>query len=97
MTPATGAGVRVGARGGLRALYRMLDEFGDNPLKAAHAALDADVLRAYGFTAGRDVLEELLALNHRVSAAADATGPGIPPEYPRPATLVSDDRVEPRE
>ena len=38
-------------KGGLRALYRTLDLPGANPLKDAHAALDTDVLTAYGFNA----------------------------------------------
>ncbi len=38
-------------KGGLRALYRTLELPGANPLKDAHAALDAAVLAAYGFTA----------------------------------------------
>ena len=36
--------------GGLRALYRTLELPGKNPLKDAHAALDATVLAAYGFS-----------------------------------------------
>ena len=44
--------VRAGAlpkiKGGLRALYRTLELPGANPLKDAHAALDAAVLAAYG-------------------------------------------------
>ena len=38
-------------KGGLRALYRTLELPGVNPLKAAHAALDAAVLAAYVFSA----------------------------------------------
>ena len=37
-------------KGGLRALYRTLELPGKNPLKDAHAALDAAVLDAYGLT-----------------------------------------------
>ncbi len=37
-------------RGGLRAVYRTLELPGKNPLKDAHAALDAAVLDAYGFS-----------------------------------------------
>jgi hypothetical protein len=40
--------------GGLRALYRTLELPGKNPLKDAHAALDAAVLAAYGFDAEKD-------------------------------------------
>jgi len=35
-------------KGGLRALYRSLELPGANPLKDAHAALDATVLRLAG-------------------------------------------------
>ena len=38
-------------KGGLRAVYRTLELPGKNPLKDAHAALDAAVLDAYGFSA----------------------------------------------
>ena len=49
-------------KGGLRALYRTLELPGANPLKDAHAALDAAVLTAYGFDAKKDLLAQLLAL-----------------------------------
>jgi len=55
-------------KGGLRALYRTLELPGANPLKAAHAALDAAVLAAYGFTPKADLLAQLLALNREVAA-----------------------------
>ncbi len=48
-------------RGGLRALYRTLELPGQNPLKAAHGALDAAVLAAYGFDPSGDLLAQLLA------------------------------------
>jgi N-6 DNA Methylase len=46
-----------GAEGGLRALYRTIDLPGKNPLKDAHASLDAAVLAAYGFSARKDILQ----------------------------------------
>ncbi|HEY5769474.1 MAG TPA: type IIL restriction-modification enzyme MmeI, partial [Terrimicrobium sp.] len=55
-------------KGGLRALYRTLELPGANPLKDAHAALDAAVLVAYGFSAKADLLAQLLALNQQVAA-----------------------------
>ena len=55
-------------KGGLRALYRTLELPGANPLKDAHAALDAAVLAAYGFSAKKDLLAQLLALNLDVAA-----------------------------
>ena len=47
-------------KGGLRALYRTLELPGANPLKDAHAALDAAVLAAYGIPAGFPQPETLL-------------------------------------
>jgi hypothetical protein len=82
-------------RGGLRAVYRTLELPGKNPLKDAHAALDAAVLAAYGFSAEKDLLAQLLALNLDVAARLDAdqpvTAPGGPPCYPEPTRLVTDD------
>jgi hypothetical protein len=84
-------------RGGLRAVYRTLELPGKNPLKDAHAALDAAVLAAYGFSAKKDLLEQLLALNlevaRRIDAGQSVTAPGIPPGYRAPARLVTADCV----
>ncbi len=81
--------------GGLRALYRTLDLPGKNPLRDAHVALDNAVLAAYGFSAQKDLLEQLLALNttvaDRLTHGQPVTAPGIPPGHPAPATLLSDD------
>jgi len=43
-------------KGGLRARYRTLEVPGANPLKDAHAALEAAVLAAYSFSAKKDSL-----------------------------------------
>jgi hypothetical protein len=56
--------------GGLRAVYRTLELPGKHPLKDAHAALDAAVLDAYGFSARKDLLAQLLNLNRFVAAKA---------------------------
>ena len=73
-------------KGGLRALYRTLDLHGANPLKDAHAALDTAVLTAYGFSARKDLLAQLLALNQQVAARIErgqaVTAPGVPKNYP---------------
>ena len=57
------------------------------------------MLAAYGFDPERDILEQLLALNFAVAAKIDAgeavTAPGIPPDYPDPAELVSDGCIQP--
>jgi len=93
--------VRTGAlsemEGGLRALYRTLELPGANPLKDAHAALDAAVLAAYGFSAKKDLLAQLLDLNlavaQRLEKAEPVTPPGIPANFPKPQTLISDDCI----
>ena len=86
-------------KGGLRALYRTLELPGANPLKDAHAALDAAVLAAYGFSPKQDLLAQLLALNLDVAARIETgqpvTAPGVPQAYPNPQTLVTPDCVQP--
>lgn len=86
-------------KGGLRAVYRTLELPGKNPLKDAHAALDAAVLAAYGFAPGDDLLARLLALNLDVAARERAgspvTAPGVPPGHPDPSRLVTDDCIRP--
>ena len=80
-------------------LYRTLELPGANPLKDAHAALDAAVLAAYGFSPKADLLAQLLALNRqvatRIERAEPVTGPGIPPAFPNPETLVTGDCIRP--
>jgi hypothetical protein len=85
--------------GGLRGVYRTLELPGSNPLKDANGALDAAVLSAYGFSAKRDLLGQLLKLNvdvaARITAGQQVISPGIPPSYPRRDTLVTDDCIRP--
>ncbi len=88
-------------KGGLRALYRTLELPGKSPLRDAHAALDAAVLRAYGFSARKDLLAQLLELNFAVAACEKAgepvTPPGIPQSYldagGKPEALITDDCI----
>jgi len=84
-------------RGGLRAVYRTLELPGKNPLKDAHAALDAAVLTAYGFSPKKNLLAQLLGLNlevaRRIDALQSVTAPGIPPGYPNPSRLVAADCI----
>jgi hypothetical protein len=84
-------------KGGLRAVYRTLELPGKNPLKDAHAALDAAVLGAYAFSAKEDLLAQLLDLNLQVARRFDAgeavTAPGSPPDYPDPSGLITDDCI----
>ena len=79
--------------------YRTLELPGKNPLKDAHAALDAAVLTAYGFAAKKDLLAQLLDLNRSVSqtekAGESVTAPGVPPSYGNPAALVTEDCIRP--
>jgi len=86
-------------KGGLCALYRTLELPGANPLKDAHAALDAAILAAYGFSAKMDLLAQLLELNlavaQRLEKSEPVTPPGIPATFPNPGTLVSDDCIRP--
>jgi hypothetical protein len=85
--------------GGLRALYRTLELPGKSPVKDAHAALDSAVPAAYGFGPGKDLLRQLLALNlavaGRIATAQSVTSPGVPPSYPAPAGLITDDCIRP--
>src|SRR5687767_5208131 len=72
---------------------------GANPLKDAHAALDAAVLTAYGFSAKKDLLALLLALNQQVAARIEkgepVTAPGVPKNYPASKKLVTEDCIKP--
>ena len=85
-------------KGGLRALYRTLELPGANPLKDAHAALDTAVLTAYGFSAKKDLLAQLLALNQQVAAKIEkgepVTAPGVPKNYPDAKRLVTGDCIQ---
>jgi hypothetical protein len=78
-----------------------LEPSGANPLKDAHAALDAAVLAAYGFSAKKDLLAQLLALNQEVAGKIEkgkpVTSPGVPPNYPDAKKLVTADCIRPAE
>jgi SAM-dependent methyltransferase len=86
-------------KGGLRAVYRTLELPGKNPLKDAHAVLDEVVLKAYGFSARKDRLKQLLDLNLAVAGRIDhdepVTPPGVPPGYPDAKKLVTEDCIRP--
>ena len=86
-------------KGGLRALYRTLELPGANPLKDAHAALDAAVLAAYGFSAKKDLLAQLLTLNLEVATKIEngepVIAPGVPKNYPDAKKLVTEDCIRP--
>jgi hypothetical protein len=59
----------------------------------------AAVLTAYGFSAKKDLLAQLLELNlavaQRLEKAEPVTPPGIPATFPNPEALVSDDCIRP--
>lgn len=81
----------------LREIYRTLDLPGDNPLRKAHAELDAAVREAYGMKAKEDPLQFLLELNFAV-AEREAKGllviaPGLPPVVTNPKEFITDDCV----
>ena len=85
-------------KGGLRALYRTLELPGTNPLKDAHAALDAAVLAAYGFNPKADLLAQLLDLNQQVAARITAgepvTAPGLPLPPEKRAAFITEDCIQ---
>lgn len=66
----------------LRDLYRTLDKPGNNPLRDAHARLDACVRAAYGMSDDADPLAFLLELNHacadKEKTGEKITPPGLP-------------------
>ena len=68
-------------------------------MKEAHAALDIAVLTAYGFSAKKDLLAQLLALNQQVAAKIEnvepVTAPGVPNNYPDAKKLVTEDCIRP--
>lgn len=85
--------------GGLRAVYKLLELAGKNPLRDAHKNLGDAVLAAYGFSAKKDLLAQLLELNQSVAAKEKAgetvTAPGVPPSYGDPKKLITDDCIQP--
>ncbi len=82
----------------LRDLYRSLEEPGANPLRDAHAALDAAVRAAYGMGKNEDILTHLLALNHacaeKEQAGEKITPPGLPLPVEEHAAFITTDCIE---
>jgi hypothetical protein len=82
----------------LRELYRTLEQPGDNPLREAHARLDAAVRSAYDMPLDADPLEFLLELNLAYAAKEKAgqqiAAPGLPPS-PEAPCLVTNDCIRP--
>jgi SAM-dependent methyltransferase len=81
----------------LRDLYRTLDEPGSNPLRDAHAKLDAAVRAAYAMPKDADILAFLLHLNQSCAAKEAAgekiTPPGLPLPVDEHAEFVSSDCI----
>ena len=82
----------------LRDLYRTLEQPGNNPLREAHARLDAAVRAAYGMAEDADPLAFLLELNLACAAKEKAgekiTAPGLPLPLNEQKTFVSEDCIE---
>jgi hypothetical protein len=82
----------------LRDLYRTLDQPGDNPLRDAHARLDAAVRAAYDMAEDADPLTFLLELNLACAAKERAgekiTPPGLPLPVREHADFVTDDCIQ---
>lgn len=82
----------------LRELYRTTEQPGSNPLKDAHATLDAAVRAAYEMTPKADPLPFLLALNKELVASEEAQqvvrGPGLPDFVNDPSAFVTNDAIE---
>jgi hypothetical protein len=87
----------VPIEGEFRDLYRTLELPGENPLKAAHEALDSAVRAAYGMRPEEDPLTFLLALNgelaDREADGQPAVGPGLPPAVNDAHAFVTGDCV----
>jgi SAM-dependent methyltransferase len=82
----------------LRDLYRTLDQPGDNPLRDAHACLDAAVRAAYAMSENADPLAFLLELNLACAAKEKAgekiTPPGLPLPPDEHAAFITEDCIE---
>lgn len=81
----------------LRDLYRTLEEPGANPLRDAHATLDAAVRAAYGMPKEADILAWLLDLNlacaAREAAGESITPPGLPLTPEEHGAFVTEDCI----
>jgi len=79
--------------------HHTLELPGPNPLKDAHSALDAVVIEAIGFNPKQDLLAQILTLNldiaSRIGRGGSATPPGMPPGFPEPEKLLTEDCVPP--
>ena len=83
----------------LRDLYRTLEQPGDNPLRDAHARLDAAVRAAYSMAEDAEPLAFLLELNLACAAKEKAAKKIMPPGLPLPsdeyASFITEDCIQP--
>jgi hypothetical protein len=82
----------------LRDLYRTLEQAGDNPLRRAHAQLDAAVRAAYGMPTDADPLPFLLELNLPCAAKEKVgekiTAPSLTLRRDEQKAFVSEDCIQ---
>jgi len=82
----------------LRQLYRTLDQPGDNPLREAHARLDAAVRAAYDMPTNADPLAFLLEVNLDCTAKEKAgekiTPPGLPLSNDERKDFITQDCIQ---
>ena len=85
------------SKGGLRAVYRVLELPGKNELTDAHVTLDKAVCDAYGFSIKDNLLAQILELNLKVASDIEAgkpvTSPGIPSQDKNRKSLITKDCV----
>src|SRR6266481_3053813 len=81
------------------AVAKTLDQPGDNPLRDAHARLDAAVRTAYGMRADADPLAFLLEFNLACAAKEKGgekiTPPGLPLPPNEHSEFVTNDCIKP--
>ncbi|MEM6271624.1 MAG: DNA methyltransferase [Bacteroidota bacterium] len=82
----------------LREIYRIMEKPGVNPLRMLHNTLDKAVMKAYGFDGRKDILTQVLALNHSL-AEAEASGmtieaAGLPSYIQNPQEYISEDCIQ---
>lgn len=91
--------IQVDQKIGLRDLYRVAEQPGANPIKAAQAALDEAVYAAYGMgaQAQSQPLRHLLYLNAECAklerSGKAVVGPGLPPVITDPVPFITKDAI----
>ena len=79
--------------------WAAVDRYFSGLFVSSDDALEAAVLAAYGFSAKKDLLAQLLALNLEVAARIEkgepVTAPGVPKNFPDAKKLVTEDCIRP--